>query len=1043
MLKILDKDKAPLKGLRVYYDLCIEGVLDLDDRTLSFSAPYRNIRGILTNECYIETKEDRFVVKEIEKSTDGKAKVLAQLDMESLEGKVFRSFKSTEQTIQAALQLAFAGTGWTIGKCEVIKKRTLSMANVSAIDVLKQALKTYRAEIRVDSKLQVIDIYESVGEDKGVYLTTQLNVRELNVQSTSYDFYTEIEPYGKDGLTIEAVNGGKNYLENHQYSKKKKRFIWKDERYTVPQSLKEDAESKLEELSRPYTSYSAEVIDLAAYSKKYSILEYRIGDTVTLMDGITDTREKQRIVGIKRYPDAPEKNTCTLANKVLTFSELAEKYETAANTVDNITNDNGQIDGDAIDGIHSRQIVDLENAIIQSATIIDLTTKYLQVSGKLTAVEGEFGKLSANVAEFEQATIGRLTAIEADIVTLRTTELEAANAKIDILENNYANIKTLLAGNAGIGDLQNIHLTSANAVIDSALIRTAVMQTVTIGDLLAGDISTNKFRILSDDGGIMIQGATQQWRDQNGVVRMQAGRDAKGAFTFALFDTTGKGLLIDHTGIKPGAIADGIIVNDMVSEGAGISASKLDIHSLFTAVNNSAEVIRSDRIWFDEGGQNLTQAYSQTQKNITTIQSTANSASNTASAAADAAKKALDTLSGISTLDAIGATLDNDAHVVHTMPDGSGGDYSGCYAALTVWLGDTDVSDHLDEVTATPSAGVSGTWNAKTRTYRVTGMSTDTGYVDFAATYGLEPRTLTVGGRLLVIGGKALQIKSAGAKIKKRFSISKSRDGKVGLSHNLRSSTLVLRKQKDGRTLVPSSVTFSAYKNDNGAVSSFSGIYQIEESRDAGKTYVIKYGSAAPELQVIYTPSGAEVNMIRCTLYDASGVQSLDTQTVTILADAEGLAEDIQKAQETADKAQEAIVTTNNKVTQIQTGMDGIKANLSEITTDLHGLTDNTLLYNVKYHDNGDETTTLTAIVYKDGRDVTKEYPPYWYSWRRKTESGETFIGYGYTITVKNSDYTFGGTAAGRFTTYKQAVLAVGSKLLVVGGKALIFAVSA
>ena len=82
---------------------------------------------------------------------------------------------------------------------------------------------------------------------------------------------------------------------------------------------------------------------------------------------------------MKIYPDAPEKNSCTLANKVLTFDELV-------NTVDNITNDNGQIDGDAIDGIYSRQIVDLENAIVSSVHIKNLDAKYVQVSGKLTAV---------------------------------------------------------------------------------------------------------------------------------------------------------------------------------------------------------------------------------------------------------------------------------------------------------------------------------------------------------------------------------------------------------------------------------------------------------------------------------------------------------------------------------------------------------------------------------------------------------------------------------------------------------------------------------
>ena len=111
------------------------------------------------------------------------------------------------------------------------------MSNVSALDVLKQALKTYRCEITINSKDQIVNVYTSVGEDKGCYFSNQLNLTQLTVQSTSYDFYTEIEPYGKDGLTIETVNDGKTYLENHQYSSKVKRCIWKDERYTVPESL--------------------------------------------------------------------------------------------------------------------------------------------------------------------------------------------------------------------------------------------------------------------------------------------------------------------------------------------------------------------------------------------------------------------------------------------------------------------------------------------------------------------------------------------------------------------------------------------------------------------------------------------------------------------------------------------------------------------------------------------------------------------------------------------------------------------------------------
>lgn len=587
MLRILDKNKVPVKGLRKYSDLCIENSIELDDKTLTFSVPYRNVRSAIAVEGYIETKDDRFVVKEIEKSSEGTAIITAQLDLESLEGKPFRAFKSEEQTIKATLQLAFAGTGWTVGECRIKKKRTLSMANVSALDVLKQALKTYRVEIKIDSKKQSIDIYPEVGSDKGVYFSDQLNLRKLTVQYSTYDFYTEIEPYGKDGLTIETVNSGKTYLENHQYSSKKKRCIWKDERYTIADSLKEDAAAKLADMSKPYVSYSADIVDLSRNSQKYSILQYEIGDTVTLIDHVTGEKEKQRIVSMKIYPEAPEKNSCTLANKVLTFDELAQKYEDTADTVDNITNDNGQVDGDAIDGIHSRQIVDLENGIIESAYIKDLSVKYLQVSRKITAVEGEFGTLKANTAQFEETYTKKLEAVEADINTLRTTDLSAVNAKIDVLDGNYANIKTLLSGGAGIGDLQNIHLTSQNAVIDSALIRSAVMQTVSVADLLAGTISTNKFLIASDDGGIRIQGATQQWSDANGIVRMQAGRDANGDFTFSLFDKTGKGVLIDSTGIKENAIADGLIVNKMVADNAGIAGSKLDIPSVVSEINGS------------------------------------------------------------------------------------------------------------------------------------------------------------------------------------------------------------------------------------------------------------------------------------------------------------------------------------------------------------------------------------------------------------------------------------------------------------------------
>lgn len=655
------------------------------------------------------------------------------------------------------------------------------------------------------------------------------------------------------------------------------------------------------------------------------------------------------------------------------------------------------------------QLVMIDRAMINKLDVDTANITYATIKN-LSVVEENVQKINGEVGNFKELTAANFT---------------AANAKIDVLDGNYANIKVLLSGGAGIGDLQNIHLTSQNAVIDSALIRSAVMQTVSVADLLASTISTNKFLIASDDGGIRIQGATQQWSDEDGTIRMQAGRDANGDFTFSLFDKTGKGILIDATGVKPDAITDGLIVNKMVADNAGIAGSKLDIPSVVSAINDSSQTIKSSRIWFDEQNQSLNQTYSQLNQNVTEIRSTASSAASkadaaneTAGAASKTAQQALSVLSGISTLDAIGAALNNDAHVVHTNTDGSGGDYSDCFSKMTVYLGDTDVSD--DSVfSVSTSAGVTGHWDDASRTYYVTAMSADNGYVDIDALYGTGARYLTTrkGLRLTTRSGKYILVQSGGAHIRKRFSISKAKDGKIGLSYDLHSSTLAVRKQKDGKTLIPASITFSATQNDNGLVRSYSGRYSIQETED-GTTYTLKYVSTSDEIQKIYTPSSVNVKAVRCTLLSAGGVSELDTQTVIIIADAEGLTDDIKKAQGTADQAKEAIVTTNQNVANIETSMEGFRTELSETTTDLHGLTDNTLLYNVKYHDNGDGTTTLNAAVYKNGTDVTKTYPVRWYTWNRKTESGEIYLGYGYSITVNNSDYEFGGVCVGIFATY-------------------------
>lgn len=147
------------------------------------------------------------------------------------------------------------------------------------------------------------------------------------------------------------------------------------------------------------------------------------------------------------------------------------------------------------------------------------------------------------------------------------------SAKFGKLSALVAQIDNLLAGNisAELGHL--LHLTAENAVIDEAVILNLIAGKITVDMLNAGLINTDKFHIVSNDGGIEIVGNTMQFKDTNDVVRIQIGRDANNDFTFCLYDETGKGVLIDSTGIKESAISDGTIHNDMLA--GGISKDKL------------------------------------------------------------------------------------------------------------------------------------------------------------------------------------------------------------------------------------------------------------------------------------------------------------------------------------------------------------------------------------------------------------------------------------------------------------------------------------
>lgn len=239
-----------------------------------------------------------------------------------------------------------------------------------------------------------------------------------------------------------------------------------------------------------------------------------------------------------------------------------------------------------------------ELAVINDALIGKATIE------QLNAVDAKIENLDVTKLEADVASINQALITKAEIA-----DLEAVRASVNVLETDVGNIETLVGGNLTMDNIQSLVLTSSKVTVDNAFIKDAMIDRVSASKITAGTINTSLVNIGSEDGAMTITGSLQQFKDSDGNVRIQIGKDATGDFTFALYGADGQGQLINQNGITASAISDGLIVNKMVAENAAIAGSKLDIESVITEVNNSTTTIKSSKIYFDDAGQTLDVAF--------------------------------------------------------------------------------------------------------------------------------------------------------------------------------------------------------------------------------------------------------------------------------------------------------------------------------------------------------------------------------------------------------------------------------------------------
>lgn len=218
--------------------------------------------------------------------------------------------------------------------------------------------------------------------------------------------------------------------------------------------------------------------------------------------------------------------------------------------------------------------------------------------------------------------------------------------------------------------------------------------------------------------------------------------------------------------------------------------------------------------------------------------------------------------------------LSNEYQGISVDSNGNYGTFpSGVTTQAVVMYGTQDITDDCS-YTISKSDGVDGTWDISTKTYTVTGLNTDNGWIDIKATY-LE--TLSVSKRFSV---------------SKQYAGEKGEQGVPGRTYFIEMSADILKRGQDNK-VSPNNITAKAYYRDGDKAErkEYKGRLKVQTSTD-GSTYSNVLASIVDESEKSYTVGSLDrsVVYIRFILYEAGGNNNqLDIQTIPILIDVDAL----------------------------------------------------------------------------------------------------------------------------------------------------------
>ena len=714
-----------------------------------------------------------------------------------------------------------------------------------------------------------------------------------------------------DGFTLDELNEINHILNQTTYTNENIFTTTLDglsENVDMQQKLCETALDDIAVYSIPQTIYDTTLDNiLSASGNELHANDLNYGNFIRV--GIRDDYYvKLRVMGIGFNPCLYDNKFSLQFSNMIKSGKKRNDFVSLLDMAGNLSNSSANTSFSGDINLSDDNIYQILTKILQSSLFSNKIQNIINgVIGNGNTGGLKPGDIIGNNAFFEY--------IQAELIA--ANKIVANSGDFKELSALVARIDNLLAGNVSAELGHIIELTAKNVRIDSAVIRDMIAAQITVSMLQAGTISANKFNIKSDDGGMEIVGNTMQFKDKNGTIRIQIGRDSKDNFTFCLYDETGKGVLIDSTGIKDSAITDGLIVNNMISDGT-IGKEKFNFSILETDENGN--IVQSGKVVIDKNG--IETKFETINNTVTQIQGQ---------------------------IDGLGENFPSAMSVIL----GNESQNLPCDAEGKV------IGQHLIEI---PFLGYAGT--KRENVSAVVGLLPDgmTLGENTESTPTQEGKIVLnvangafLGGSNVLSGKIQITFTIKNLTIGKRFNWCKATqgtDGNIEL-HNINTSTPILFKDIKG-IINPNTVTFDAVMriSDSTETTPYLGLFVVKESTD-GIKYTNKYLSPNPESKVSYKLSSNDVVSIQCILSDSKDVaKELDVITIPVLTD-EGIKSEITEMKTTMGGISSNLDAVNKKftdkvwqtdiITQINnydgTTVNGIRDRVTQTEKDINGIT--------------------------------------------------------------------------------------------------------